>query len=374
MKYIKIFSRILVGMVFVFSGFIKGIDPLGYTYKIQDYFIAFKMSWFTPFAFYLAILFCVLEFVLGIALIFCVKPKLSATILLFFMSFFTLLTLYLALKNPVSDCGCFGDFLVITNWQTFYKNVILMIFTLIIFFTRNSYKTPKSSFYQFSISLFGLVVILGIIIFCFRHLPIIDSLPWKKGNNIRQLVIPTPEVAKIFLVYKNKTTGEIKEYPSDNYPWKDSVWVANWQFVDQRKDIIKPFIQAPIHDFTINDEYKDDYTADYINKPGYQLIMVAYDITKTNKEAFKKAALIYNGCVKDSLSFITLTGSTYQNIHAFTKEIPVAYPIYNTDETALKTVIRSNPGLILIKDGIVIEKWHYNDFPEYAKLKEKFLK
>jgi hypothetical protein len=358
----------------MFSGFIKGIDVLGYTYKIQDYFVAFKMSWFTPASFYIAILFCIFEFILGVALVFRLKTKLTAVLLLLFMSFFTILTLYLALKNPVSDCGCFGDFLVISNWQTFYKNVILMMFVLIIFFTRNSYKRPKPAFYQFSICILGLITILSFIIYCYRHLPIIDSLPWKKGNNIRQLVLPTPEVAKIYLIYKNKATGETKEYPSDNYPWKDSVWLANWQFIDQRKEIIKPFIQAPIHDFTINDEYGDDYTSDYINKPGYQLILVSHDLNKTNKKAFTKAGLIYNGCEKDSISFIALTGTSYQSIHLFIKELSIKFHIYNTDETALKTMIRSNPGLILIKDGIVIEKWHYNDFPEYSRLKERYIK
>jgi uncharacterized membrane protein YphA (DoxX/SURF4 family) len=374
MKFIKIFSRIFVGLVFIFSGFIKGIDVLGYTYKITDYFIAFKMSWFTPLAFYIAIFFCVFEFVLGVALIFRLKTRLTSILLLLFMSFFTILTFYLALKNPVSDCGCFGDFLIISNWQTFYKNIVLMIFTLIIFFTRNSYKKPKPAIYQFSIFLLGLIAILSVIIYCYRHLPIIDSLPWKKGNNIRQLVLPTPEISKIFLIYKNKTTGETKEYPSDNYPWQDTVWLANWQFVDQRKEIIKPFIQAPIHDFTINDEFGDDYTFDYINKPGYQFILVAYDLNKTNKKAFSKAELIYNGCQKDSISFIALTGTSYISIHPFVKELSIKYHVYNTDETALKTIIRSNPGLVLIKDGVVLEKWHYNDFPEYSKLKEKYIK
>jgi uncharacterized membrane protein YphA (DoxX/SURF4 family) len=374
MKFIKIFSRILVGLVFVFSGFIKGIDILGYTYKIQDYFIAFKMSWMVPAAFYIAIFFCVFEFVLGVALIFRLKSRLTSVLLLLFMSFFTILTFYLALKNPVSDCGCFGDFWVITNWQTFYKNIILMVFVFIVFFTRNSYKKPKPAIYQLSVTVLGTLAILAAIIYCYRHLPIIDSLPWKKGNNIRKLVIPTPEVAKIYLIYKNKTTGETKEYPSDNYPWKDSVWVANWQFVDQRKEVIKPYIMAPIHDFTINDEFGDDYTADYINKPGYQFILVAYDLNKTNKNAFTKAGLIYNGCEKDSISFIALTGTSFITINPFKKENAIKFQIFNTDETALKTMIRANPGLILIKDGVVIEKWHYNDFPEYSRLKEKYIK
>ncbi len=374
MKFIKIFSRILVGLVFMFSGFIKGIDTFGYTYKIQDYFIAFKMSWFVPTAFYIAVLFCIFEFMIGVALVFRLKPRLTSIFLLLFMSFFTLLTLYLALKNPVTDCGCFGDFLVISNWQTFYKNIVLMIFTLIIFFTSNSYKKPKSAFYQLTVFLLGLIGIISIIIYCYRHLPIIDSLPWKKGNNIRQLVLPTPEVSKIFLIYKNKTTGETKEYPSDNYPWKDSTWLANWQFVDQRKEIIKPFIPAPIHDFTITDTYGDDYTSEFFNKSGYQFILVAHDINKTNKDAFKEANQLYKLCAKDSIPFITLSGSTFQSIGEFTKEIPVDFTIYNTDETALKTMIRSNPGLILIKDGIVIGKWHYNDFPEYSSLKERYIK
>jgi len=374
MKLIKIFSRIIIGLVFVFSGFIKGIDILGYTYKIQDYFIAFKMSWMVPAAFYIAIFFCVFEFVLGVALIFRLKTRLTSVLLLLFMSFFTILTFYLALKNPVSDCGCFGDFWVISNWQTFYKNVVLMVFVLIVFFTRNSYKKPKPAFYQLSVTLLGTITILTAIIYCYRHLPIIDSLPWKKGNDIRKLVIPTPEVAKIYLIYKNKTTGETKEYPSDNYPWKDTVWLANWQFVDQRKEVIKPFIQAPIHDFNIIDEYGDDYTSDFINKSGYHFLLIAYDLQKSDKKSFLKANAIYDGCVKDSISFIGLTGTTLQSVKDIIKQHNILFNFYNTDETALKTIIRANPGLVLLKDGVVIEKWHYNDFPDYKRLKEKYFK
>ena len=373
MKALRIFSRIFVGLVFMFSGFVKSVDPLGFTYKLQEYMISYHMDWFSNMALYIAIFLCAVEFVLGVALVFNAKMKIVAWLTLVMMLFFTGLTFYSAVANPVSDCGCFGDAIKLTNWETFYKNVVLMVFVIIIVFTRKKDDFNLSNKSQWASIVGGTAFLLSISIYSYRHLPIIDFLPWKIGNKISEQVVPTPEIAKVFLIYKNKKTGEVKEYPSDNFPWQDSVWVENWEFKDQRKEISQPFKEAPIHDFSISDQDGNDFTEQFIGNPKYQFILVTYLVEKADKGVFKEKINDFaKKCESDSVSFIGVSGSSFEVMDNFRHEVQAGFNFYSTDATALKSMVRANPGLLLLKNGVVIDKWHYNDFPDYAKMKEKY--
>ncbi|NLF42129.1 MAG: hypothetical protein GX587_05485 [Bacteroidales bacterium] len=211
-------------------------------------------------------------------------------------------------------------------------------------------------------------------VYCLRYLPLIDFLPWKVGNKISELVTPTPEIADIYLVYKNKETGETKEYPAENYPWNDSIWVSKWEFVAQRKDVKQEYKDAPIKSFSICDEYGDDYTEAIVNNPDYQFILVAYDLNKTHTKAFVKINEFVSEAEAAGYSFIVLTSAPSATIDAFRHEHQTAYPFYQTDEIELKSMIRSNPGLLLLKDGVVLAKWPHRSIPLFSKVKEKYLK
>ena len=365
MTFLRNFSRIVVGLVFIFSGFVKAVDPLGSQYKFQDYFSAFGMEWMSGMALVLGVLLCLAEFVMGFAFLFNVKMKFFSWLMLLFMLFFTGLTLWLAFSNPVSDCGCFGDAIVLTNWQTFYKNVVLMVFVLIVFFSRKKFKPGLSNLGQFVVTGLSVVILLGVSVYSYNHLPLIDFMPWKVGSRISEKVVPTPEIAEILLVYKHKETGQTYEYTSKTLPWKDTLFFNKLEFVDQKKKVIQEYKEAPIHDFIIDDINKENQTASIIGNPGWQFILVCYDIDKTNRDVFKKANEFYSNCLRDSIAFAALSGSSFEKIDYFRHGVSTEIPFYTVDETALKSVVRANPGLLLLKEGIVVDKWHYRDFPDW---------
>jgi uncharacterized membrane protein YphA (DoxX/SURF4 family) len=368
-------SRILFGIVFIFSGFVKAIDPLGSVYKFQDYFLAFNSEWLFPTALPLAILLSSLEFVIGVLILLGVKMKYSAWGGLLFMLFFTPLTLYIAIYNPVSDCGCFGDALIISNWSTFYKNVVILAAAILIFIYRNRFRPLWSERNDWIIAGFVSAFILWLSIYCLRNLPIIDFRPWKVGNNINELVVPIPEIADIYLIYRNKETGERQEYAPGDLPWNDPEWMQNWEFVDQRSVVTREFKEAPINNFHIQDEYGDDYTESYIGNPDYQFLVIAYDLNRTKTRVFEmKINNLAEDAMIDDISLVVLTGSSFSNIELFRHQVQAAYPFYQSDEIALKTIIRANPGLLLIKDGIILAKWHWRNIPEYGKVKEFYFK
>jgi uncharacterized membrane protein YphA (DoxX/SURF4 family) len=266
-KFFKIglpIARVLLGAVFIFSGFVKAIDPLGSTYKIQDYLRAFGSPFdsLVGLAFAAAVLLSTLELVIGLSLVFNTHTKKAAFLALGFMLVMTPLTLYIALTNPVSDCGCFGDALVISNWATFYKNIVLSALAITLLIFRKRLK-PIISIYRQSLAVaifFGMGLVISI--YSYRHLPFIDFLPYKIGVNIpASMVIPenaiSNEYATTFIYAKN---GIQKEFTLDNYPKGDPSWV----FVDQKSILVKKGYEPPIHDFSILNSQMEDITEDVL--------------------------------------------------------------------------------------------------------------
>jgi len=374
MKIANQISRVIIGVVFIFSGFVKAIDPLGSVYKFNDYFNAFGIPWMEFSSLPLAVIMSGFEFLVGFSVLFGLRYKLSTLGSLLFMAFFTPLTLYIALYSPVSDCGCFGDALILSNTSTFIKNLFILAAAIIIFSYRKKFKTPISPRLQWLLVAVGATFIVAISVYCYRHEPLIDFRPWKVGNKIKDYVTPVPEVADISLIYRNKKTGEEKEYAVNNYPWNDSVWVANWEFVDQKKKVIQEYKKAPISDFVIHDADGNDLTEGYISNPDYNFMLFAYDLMETNRNSFKEINIFAESAEKDGYTFIGLTASPFTYIEEFRHELQTLYPFYLVDEIALKTAIRSNPGIILLRDGKVIAKWSHRDLPSYQEVKAGYMK
>jgi len=363
MKILRITSRIIVGVVFIFSGFVKDIDPMGLTYKFMDYFEAFHLGFLNSIAFPLAILLSTGELVIGINLLLGLRMRITSYALLIFMSFFTVLTLILALYNPVTDCGCFGDAIILTNWQTFWKNIIILVPTLIVFFSRNKF----IPFYPDNIEwrLTAVFVLTGILIsvYSYRNLPLLDFRPYKIGTNIPENMT-IPEGAQIdeyrtILIYEKN--GVSKEFDESNYPWQDTTWV----YKDRRTTLVRKGYEPPIHDFTISTLDGDDITDLVISDPGYSFLLIADDLTKSNTDAFRIINNTAKSCISNNCSFYCLTSSTAGEIDNFRDKVEPCFDFYTTDEITLKTIIRSNPGLILLKEGNIIGKWHYNNFPVF---------
>lgn len=366
MRILTTVSRLLAGFVFIFSGFVKGVDPLGTAYKMEDYFIAYGIEWLMPASLVLAIILVTAEFLIGITLVFNLKIKWASWGLLLMMSFFTIVTFYDALENPVPDCGCFGDALTLTNWQTFYKNIFLMIPTIIVFIRRNRINQVLSWKAQGYITAGVAVLFVAFSYYNYQHLPMIDFRNWKVGN---KMYLENPEPVKYYLTFRNKETGEEKEFLSPNYPYNDSAWMSKWEYVDKR--VVDPN-EFEGHELQILDSAGNDYTDNYIRNPDYQFILIAKDIEKANREDFEKIKPFAQKAGNDGYEFIALASGG--NIYEYKEKIEAGFPFYQADEIVLKTMIRANPGLMLMKDGEVLAKWHNNDFPAYKEVKAEYIK
>lgn len=358
--------RIILGCVFIFSGFVKGVDPIGTEYRIIDYFIAFETDWAIPAALPLSVILNATEFVLGALLIFNVNIRLTSWLIMLMMAVFTVTTINDALYNPVEDCGCFGEAIILTNWQTLYKNLVIDALLIIVFIARNRTIRWFGKAAEWSIFIIIGFGFLGFEIYNIRHLPVIDFRAWKAGN---KMVNKNSLPLKYYLTYTNKKTGEEKEYLSPDYPYNDSVWMSKWEFVRQR--VVDP--NPKIHDLTIEDENGNDYTSRIIENRDYQFILVAYNLSETSLKKITQIRNFISQGINEDISFVVLTSSLPEEVIQFKQTNNLEADFYFADDIELMTIIRSNPGLILLKDAVVIKKWHYNDFPTFEEFHRKFV-
>lgn len=364
MKFLKHLARIVSGLIFVFSGLSKGIDPMGSMYKFIDYFTAFGLDSLNNLALILGIILCTLEFIIGFAILTGLRIKEASWGLLIFMAGFTPLTLVLAINNPVSDCGCFGDAIHLTNWQTFFKNVLILAFVLIVFFKRKEYKTISKAFTEWIIIGSSAILFLIFIQLNYRYLPYIDFRPYHVGANIHESMIipedaPVDEYEVILLYEKD---GEVQEFTLDNYP-SDSSWV----FVDQESTLVKKGYIPPIHDFNLTSIYGEDLTDIILSYPGYTIMGISTIISKTPEGSVSKIIELGTKLKEAGFNFYFLTSSSPDELYEFNNdEIFVS-----GDETTIKTIVRSNPGLLLMQNGIILKKWSSNSIPEAGIIMDK---
>lgn len=354
--------RLLLGALFIFSGFVKSIDPLGTSYKLFDYFKAGGAAIPENIALILAVALCAAELFIGLALFLNLKVKFVSWLSLAFMVFFTIITLVLALTDKVADCGCFGDAFKLTNWQTFYKNLVILPFAILVFWQRKKYKEEVSILTSWMSFAFILVASVYLNFYSLRHLPLINYRPYKIGQNIWAGMQTPPnapaDVYDIKLVYQKN--GIKKEFSEQNYPWQDT----SWTFVEQKSTLVKKGYITPIHDFSILSPTNDDITEKVLKKRGIVYLFIAPNLTDANLENAKKANEIYQICKKRNIPFMCLSSSTGKQVEQFRALTGAQYPIYATDETALKTAMRSNPGLMMLQDGTIIGLWSGRDIPD----------
>jgi len=371
MKYIAIAARILLGVTFIYSGFVKGIDPWGSTYKFIDYFTAFNMMWMQPAAFVLAVFQNAVEFVIGVTLVLGLRMKETAWGVLLFMGFYTPLTFILALTNPVTDCGCFGDALILTNWETFYKNLVLMALAIIVFVYRKKYIPAYSPVGEWIWATMITIVVVGISLHCYRHEPWFDFRPYHIGADIAQGMtvpegMPVNEFHSTVILEKN---GVTYEFPVDNYPWEDTTYV--WK--ETRHVLVKKGYTPPIHDFSITTEDGADITEDVLADENYTFLLVAHRLSKSSWQGLDRASDIAGFCKEHGYQFYCLTASPLSEIERLKLKLGLNYDFCFTDEVTLKTIIRANPGLVLLQKGTVVGKWHYDDMPDVTSLKPNLL-
>jgi len=374
--------RILVGLLFIFSGLIKMNDPLGFSYKLEEYFDVFHISFLSNFALASAIILCTLEVVLGFAILIGVRAIAISWGLLLLIIFFGFLTFYSAYFQVVQTCGCFGDAIPLTPWQSFSKDMALLALVAIIFVNRKSIKPLFSKSKGDYLLIGSIVMALGFGFYTYSFLPVIDFLPYKVGANIPdEMLIPPgaePDQYEITYHLKNKKTGDAKvmtnsEYLKDSTIWKDS----NWEIKSSSdRTLVKAGFKPKIQDLTIKDAQANDYTKELLSSPFYNIIVVAYDLKHTNVNALGRLnALAVNLLQNFNTRTVLITSSSPTDADAFAKANHLVMEIFYADGVPLKTIVRANPGILLMKGGTVINKWHYHSVPNYDKLvKEYFQK
>lgn len=358
--------RFLLGATFVFSGFVKAIDPIGTQYKLQDYISAVGMGGIVPDIVTLlaSVALSALEFSLGVFVLFAIRRHLVSKILVAFMAVMTLITVWIALFNPVKDCGCFGEALRLTNVQTLLKNIVLLAASVVVAWRPlRMYRFLSRSTQWIAIN-YTILFVLLLSAHCLYHLPLIDFRPYHIGMNIKKGMeipagAPQPEFETTFILQKN---GVKKEFTLDNYP--DS----SWQFVDSKTVQTKEGYVPPIHDFSIQKADGDDITDSVLTAKGYIFLLVSPHLEQADDSNFGDIDLLYEYCQERKIPFYCLTASTKKDIDHWGDITGAEYPFCFTDETTLKTIIRSNPGLLLLKDGTIIRKWSHNDLPSSSSL------
>ena len=370
-RFILQFSRLIAGIVFIYSGFVKGIDPLGSTYKFVDYFVAFNIEFLEFLAFPLSILLSAAEMVIGLALIAGIHMIIASWAVFLFMGFFTILTFIIALTDPVADCGCFGDAIILTNWETFWKNVVLMGFVTYLFLYRKKFGPFfKNSIIEWS-ALSGLfLATLGIFYYSYINLPVIDYRPFSIGADIeeRMSIPPDAPVDEYEIILYYEKDDEVKSFTTDSLPGPE------WEWVRTESRLIEKGYEPPITNFFMESvEEGIDYTYDILQDPGYTFIMVSYNLDKSARQNIDRINRLADWSFNHGMDFICLTASPEPQINDFVEQTGARYRFYHSDEITLKTVIRSNPGLLLIREGTILGKWHHRNIPDADELKETLL-
>ena len=359
--------RIIVALTFIFSGFVKAIDPIGLQYKLQDYLGAIGIPGFLPdwMLLIMAVLLAAVEFCMGIFLLFAIQRRLISKLIVVFMSIMTLITVWLVVANPVKDCGCFGDALHLTNTETLVKNIILLGCSIVIM------QRPLAMF-RFISESNQWIVINYTIVFIFvcsglslYYLPLFDFRPYRIGTNIpRGMEIPKDAEQPLFeTTFIMEKGGQRKEFTLNDYP--DSTW----KFIDSKTVQVKEGYIPPIHDFSIADkETGKDLTDSVLRHKGYTFLLIAPYLERADDSNFGDIDQLYEYAQTYNIPFYCLTASTAKAIQRWRDITGAEYPFCITDETTLKTIVRSNPGLLLLKDGTIINKWSHNQLPNGAKL------
>lgn len=352
MNIIKEFARYAVGALFIFSGIIKVNDPVGTAIKLEEYFQVFAsdiapfFEWFVPAALFLSVVLSVLEVVLGVALIIGYRMKSTAWVLLGMIVFFTFLTFYSAYFNKVTDCGCFGDAIKLTPWQSFYKDIILLFLIGIVFWKRATYKpllSAKTGEIKMVVTTF---VMIFLAIYAIKHLPFIDFRSYKIGNHLPSLMKNSEPLRYTYIMQKDGDLYEFETYPSEE----------GYKYIDTK--LMNPDAAAKITDLNVW-QGENDYTDELLR--GTKLVIVIHQIAKASSDNMDRIRnLTYQN---PSFDTWILTSSGYEKFESFRHQHQLGAPYFFADATVLKTIVRSNPGVMLLKDGIVLAKWHYNDTP-----------
>ncbi len=359
-------ARTVVGLTFILSGFVKAIDPLGTQYKIQDYLAAIPPSLSLPdmLTLLMSVSLSMVEFTLGAFMLTAISRRVTARLTLLFMMVMTAVTVWIYIADPVKDCGCFGDALTLTNLETLLKNIVLLALAALVAWRPTHIGRLMSRSNQMLLGQMLMVTPVALSFWCLYDLPLIDFRPYHIGADIKAgMEIPEGAEQPVFdTTFIMEKDGERREFTLDNYP--DSTWT----FVDSKTVTVKEGYVPPIHDFSITAADGEDITDMVLGREGYTFLLISPDLDKADDQNFGDIDQIYEFCQDNSIPFYCLTASTEKSQQHWQNITGAEYPFCMTDATTLKTMIRSNPGLMLLEKGVVRGKWSHNRLPETTEL------
>ena len=359
-------ARTVVGLTFILSGFVKAIDPLGTQYKIQDYLAAIPPSLSLPdmLTLLMSVSLSMVEFTLGAFMLTAISRRLTARLTLLFMVVMTAVTVWIYIADPVKDCGCFGDALTLTNLETLLKNIVLLALAALVAWRPTHIGRLMSRSNQMLLGQMLMLTPVALSFWCLYDLPLIDFRPYHIGADIKAgMEIPEGAEQPVFdTTFIMEKDGERREFTLDNYP--DSTWT----FVDYKTVTVKEGYVPPIHDFSITAADGEDITDMVLGREGYTFLLISPDLDKADDQNFGDIDQIYEFCQDNSIPFYCLTASTEKSQQHWQNITGAEYPFCMTDATTLKTMIRSNPGLMLLEKGVVRGKWSHNRLPETTEL------
>ncbi len=382
-NYLLWISRIVVGLLFIFSGLIKANDPMGFGYKLEEYFHVFHLSFLGDFSAWIAIFLCALEIILGALLLIGVAGRTVAWGLLLLIIFFTFLTFFSAFFKVVTSCGCFGDAIPLSPWQSFAKDIVLLVFIVYIFIHRNAIQPMiASSFTRNLLSLFIVIISFGIGIYTLYYLPFIDFLPYKEGNNLPALMkVPEgaePDVYEHIYEMKNKKTNETKKV-NDKVYMSEKLWEdEDWEIIGEPKStLVKKGFELKIPDLILSDSEGNNKTDEIIQNPYYNFIVVSTDLNKMNPIDLNHLDQI-NNTIRDiavdfNIRAILATASSSDEVNYLNDQMDLVLETFYADKVPLKSMVRSNPGVLLLLNGTVVKKWSSTNFPKKEELIENYL-
>ena len=397
MRVIATISRILVGLLFIFSGFVKANDPLGFSYKLEEYYHVFGLDFLVSSALFQAMFICVLEIILGFAVLIGTRMKVTSSLIMAMIIFFSLLTGYTAIsnwffENPeagttqwfanlfsfnpkniyyMTDCGCFGEFIKLTPWQSFTKDLILLVFIIIIFIRRSHTRSLFSRNMQTNIIVSLSVLFTMFTVYCYMYLPMINFLYWDDGNNVAELMVCPPDAPKdsvvmtfVYKVGEQETTFSYDDVMAMKVP-------EGAEFVKQDRKIIREGCKPKIMGFTMYNPDNVDYKDSMLQNNDFQLLVVAYDLEHSRKRGMKAVSeLAKEFMEKDGKKVWGLTGTTLEDAEKYRHEYGLIFDFYSVDPKMGKSMIRSNAGLILMKGSVVIKTWPARSIPSAEKVRK----
>ncbi|MBO4587777.1 MAG: DoxX family protein [Bacteroidales bacterium] len=358
---LNIIARWFVGLVFLFSSFSKGVDPLGTGFKVQEYMTAwsigsFTFEWALPLANFLSVALICAEFVVGVLLITGSFRRLSAWLLAAMMLFFTVTTLIDAITNKVTDCGCFGDAVKLTNWQTFWKNVVLDVPTVWIFLTQKL-RYRRRFERDMIVLLVSMALMIGFEVYNINNEPCIDFRSWKVGK--RMLQTDENLQLKSYMSYKNLQTGE--EVEIETKDWEAYQDATVWELTGTR--VVDPH-EIDADGFSMLDLDGTDMSVDLLSSPDYLIIATLPhpDLKKMSEKGLRALKSVNQFAMDNDVQMVVLASALSEDVQSFLYDNEIQLDFYGADEKAILVMARANPAFVLMKDGVVMGKWHYRNF------------